>query len=194
MKNVLAIAALAGLSTVAVAGVVPTTVADFGVVSGSADATATIPAFGVDVFWISFEVAGGTYVDITTSLGSVGTDTEIGLFDSSGNLLDEDDDDGIGRASTLTYGTGSGMSLGDLFELDGSGVADGSDGAMLTAGTYYVAFGGFDTTFSSGFGASSTFFDFDDADMTITVLSNAPAPGSLALLGLGGMAISRRRR
>jgi len=194
MKNVLAIATLAGLTSVAAAGVVPSTIADFGVINGSADATASIPAFEVDVFWISFEVAGGTYVDITTSLGSVGTDSEIGLFDSSGNVLDSDDDDGFGTSSTLTYGTGSGTTLGDLFELDGTGVADGSDGAMLAAGTYYVAFGGFDTTYTDGFGASSTFFDFDDADVTITVLSNAPAPGSLALLGLGGLVVTRRRR
>lgn len=193
MKKAITIAALAGLSSAAFAGV-PATVADFGLVVGSADATATIPAFGVDVFWISFEVGGGeTYLDISTTFGSGSTDTEIGLFDAAGNVLGSDDDDGIGRASTLSYGTGSGLVLGDAGELTG-GVALGGDGAMLSAGTYYVAFGGFNTTFTNGFGASSTFFDFDDAPMTLTVYSGVPTPASASLLALGGLACARRRR
>ena len=69
-----------------------------------------------------------------------------------------------------------------------------ADGAMLSAGTYYVAFGGFNTTFTNGFGASSTFFDFDDAPMTLTVYSGVPTPASASLLALGGLACARRRR
>ena len=193
MKKVVTIAAIAGISSTALAGV-PSTVADFGLVVGSADATATIPAFGVDVFWISFEIGGSeTYVDISTSFGSGSTDTEIGLFDAAGNVLGSDDDNGIGRASTLSYGTGSGLMLGDSGELSG-GFAAGGDGAMLSSGTYYVAFGGFDTTFSNGFGASSTFFDFDDAPMTLTVYAGVPTPASASLLAAGGLIVARRRR
>jgi len=193
MNKVITLAVLAGLSSATLAGV-PTTVADFGLIADSANATATIPAFGVDVFWISFDLDGTeTYVDITTSFGSGATDTEIGLFNSAGDVIA--DDDGLGRASVLTFGNGSGLVMGDLFELDGTGVADGSDGSMLSAGTYYVAFGGFDTTYSAGFGASSTFFDFDDAPLSITVYANnTPTPGAISLLALAGLGATRRRR
>lgn len=193
MKTVIAIAALAGMSTAALAGV-PSTVADFGLVVGSANASATIPAFDVDVFWVSFEVGGSeTYIDITTSFNSGFTDTEIGLFDATGNFIDSDDDEGIATASTLSFGTGSGLELGDVGNLTG-GIATGNNGAMLAAGTYYVAFGGFDTTFSNGFGASSTYFDFDDAPMTLTVYAGVPTPASASLLALGGFAATRRCR
>lgn len=197
MKKVITLAAVAAISSVAVAGVpAPTTVADFGLINGSADASAVIPAFEVDTFWISFQLDGSeTYVDITTTFGSGLTDTEIGLFNAAGNVLDSDDDDGFGTASALTYGTGSGVIMGDAFELGASGDADGSDGMMLAAGTYYVAFGGFDTSFADGFDVSSTYFDFDDAPMTVTVYANnVPTPGSASLLALGGLVVTRRRR
>ena len=190
MNKVVTLAALAGLSSVAIAGT-PSTVADFGLVVGSASASATIPAFDVDVFWISFDLDGSeTYLDITTAFGSGLTDTEVGLFDSSGNVLGSNDDHGLifGLQSLLSYGTGSGTMFDD-------GVSVGNDGAMLGAGTYYVAFGGFDTTFSSNFGASSTYFDFDDAPMTLSIYANnVPTPGAVSLLVVSGIAASRRRR
>lgn len=190
MNRVVTIAAFAGLSSVALAGT-PSTVADFGLVVGTASASATIPAFEVDVFWISFDLDGSeTYLDITTAFGSGLTDTEIGVFDSAGNVLGSNDDHNLifGLQSLLSYGTGSGMAY------DGGNSA-GGDGAMLGAGTYYVAFGGFDTTFSSNFGASSTYFDFDDAPMTLSIFTNnVPTPGAVSLLAIGGLAASRRRR
>ena len=76
-----------------------------------------------------------------------------------------------------------------------SGEADGSDGMMLAAGTYYVAFGGFNMSFADGFDVSSTYFDFDDAPLTVTVFANnTPTPGSASLLALGGLVATRRRR
>ena len=56
-----------------------------------------------------------TYLDITTNFNIInnggGFDTELGLYDSLGNLIASDDDDGFNGASLLSFGTGSGMIL-----------------------------------------------------------------------------------
>ena len=67
-------------------------------------------------------------------------DTELGLFDAAGNLLAEDDD-AIGLQSQISAGT-------------------------LVDGTYFIALGGFDTSFSSGFDVVG---GSDSGDFTLTV-------------------------
>ncbi len=190
MKKTLAIALVAGISTVAVAQ--PSTIHDFGAVNGSADFTTSIGA--AEVQWLSVVLGGGaTYLDLTTSIGASNIDTEIGLYDAGGNLVGTDDDDGIGLLSTLSFGTGSGLELGDPWNLGGDGFANGEDGPLPGPGTYYIAIGAFNTTFgSTAFDVTST--SSAVGDITVTVFSNVPAPASAALLGFGALAATRRRR
>ncbi|HEX2839031.1 MAG TPA: DVUA0089 family protein [Phycisphaerales bacterium] len=106
--------------------------------------------------WIKFNVpalvddAAGTWFDMFTTNSA---DTEFGLFDSTGALVDEDDDDGLGLSSLLTYGAGSGA---DIDGADSATVSDGRDGLTLAAGDYYLAVGRFNVAFSAGFGVSAS--------------------------------------
>lgn len=96
-----------------------------------------------------------SYLDITTN-GSEIVDTEIGLYDASGNLIADDDDDGIGSYSTLSLGTGSGQTLGSLGISDsGDFIANGQDGSLV-AGDYFLALGEFQTVFNDNFDVEST--------------------------------------
>lgn len=189
MKKTIALAVVAGLGAVAAAQ--PSTVHDFGAVNGMATFSGSHTA-GNQIIWFALDLsAGATYLDITSN-GSA-FDTEIGLYRADGTLVTSDDDDGISLQSTLTFGTGTGLLLGDAFNLGGNGLAEGEDGAMPGAGTYYLALGRFNVTFgTSAFNVTST-ATTAGGNYSITVYSNVPAPASLALLGLGGF-VTRRRR
>lgn len=110
-------------------------------------------------------------------------DTEIGLFDSLGNLLGNNDDSG-GLQSALL-------------------------GNQLAEGTYYLAVGGFNTLFSDGFavggGANAgniagqvngtAFQGAINPDEVFWVsFEVVPTPGAASLLALAGFAGLRRRR
>ena len=77
---------------------------------------------------------------VIDSLGSsltTNNDTELGLYDESGNLIVSNDNFGSGLESQLILGSGG--------------------GADLLAGTYFLAISGFDTTHgSNGFDVTST--------------------------------------
>ena len=94
-------------------------------------------------------------------------DTELGLYSDAGTLIAQNDD-AVGLQSEL-------------------------DLAGLPAGTYFLAFGGFNTTFGEGFLATSTSTG-NVGPFVINGLSIVPEPTSLALVGLGGLAALRRRR
>lgn len=121
--------------------------------------------------------------DIGTESSSF--DTEIGLYNSWGGLLGFDDDSGAGLTSLLAAN-------------------------QLEAGTYYLAVGGFNTVFATGFDVTggtstgtvggvvnNTSFSgtIDGAGQilwyTFTV---TPTPGALSVLGLGAVVAGRRRR
>jgi hypothetical protein len=107
------------------------------------------------VTWFAFDLPRlasrfrGTYLDIDTS-GSVidapqgsGTfpdDSEIGLYDAAGRLVAQDDDDGAGYTSALSFGSGSRPPNGDGQPFDGR---DGT----LVPGRYYLAVGPHNLTF-----------------------------------------------
>lgn len=194
MKNQMMIAALGVAAAGTVAAAQPTTVFDFGAVFGSASFTTTVAPN--EVQWFSFSLANGaSYLDLTTTLGQTGIDTEIGIYDAAGNLVGNDDDDGIGLRSTLSFGAGSGQMLGDPFNLGGDGIANGEDGLLPATGVYYVAIGEFQVNFDpTGFGVTSTGTD-TGGTITLTILTDAvPAPGAIAMLGMGGLVATRRRR
>lgn len=153
---------------------------------------------GVDATWsnLQFDFGGpppapsaihvGTYTaglfDINTFTSNY--DTEIGLYDAAGALLGSNDD-AVGLQSQLT--------------------------PTLANGTYYLAVGGYNSAFAGGFSAAGggaagnmnafingyqivgdhTSVAGEIAWYSFTVV---PTPGTLALVGLGGLAAIRRRR
>lgn len=131
-----------------------------------------------EIDWYSF-VGTGEQTTINTLGSTLGTlaadnDTEIGLFDAAGNLLNENDDINFAGGNLLSSITTN----------------------SLTAGaTYYVAVGAFNSTFGSGFSASSTSTITGNYRLNIT---SVPEVGTMAMLGMGmfviGGVISRRKR
>ena len=188
-----------------------TTAASYG---QSAVATGNVPIDGIGI--VEFTLGpGGTFLDLTSN-GSLdvatagGADTEIALYSGFGPgatyvasadaLSGGDDDDGIGVASTLSYGTGSGLLLGDSFNLGGDGLANGEDGAYPGAGDYTLVIGEFSTIFTDGptlgdindFGDEEVVFLAEIySDASVTVI---PEPAALSVAGLAGLALLRRRR
>ena len=139
------------------------------------------PLAQAEVQWFSFDVAGGagampwsiSTAGSTNTGGSFGdNDTEIGLYDSAGNLIASNDDEDFGNDILTSL-------------LDSAGVG------ALADGTYYIAVGAFNTVYGPEFGATS---DSTASGETKLTLSFVPAPASVAFLGLGGLAAARRRR
>lgn len=112
------------------------------------------------------------YFDIDT-LGTANfgnNDTEIALFSNTGSLIASDDDSSADLLSQLTFGTGAGDRT-DQGVGGGSLPYDGGSGD-LAAGTYWLAVGGFNATFSSGWTASTS--ETDTGDITVNFRLNAP--------------------
>ena len=94
-------------------------------------------------------------------------DTEIALFNSLGNVIASNDDLNGNLWSDIRVTTG------------------------LAAGDYYVAAAAYNLAFGAGFSATAGDAGSPTGNIKLTVI---PAPGSLALLGLGGLMAARRRR
>src|SRR5262245_57297891 len=80
---------------------------NLGTLSIGADLDIDLTLGAAEVVWYRFTIAGtdgDTYLDIDThgSALAPSNDTEIGVFDSAGNLIANDDDDGDGLRSQLT--------------------------------------------------------------------------------------------
>lgn len=122
----------------------------------------------------TFTILDDGVMDITTEFANVFTgadlDSEIALFDSSGTLLGENDD----KSGTDLYSSLTGLNL--------------------TAGTYTVAVGGWDTTFADGFSVTP---GDSTGDYRLTLsFSAVPEPSTMGVLGLValGLGTLRRRR
>lgn len=127
---------------------------------------------GLDFFAFSIPAVGnpGEELKITTSAGPATsmTDTEIALYDAAGNKIAENDD----------------ISPTNFF----------SQISQLTAagGNYTLVTGGFNTIFPTTL--SGTFTPGTNAGNYGLTIELIPAPGALALAGLGGLVAARRRR
>ena len=182
---------------VAAAGVAsaqPATAFDFGTITADTGTSLTIAPN--EVVWVSFtlnqSVAAGSFLELTTVdlVGAGNIDTEIGLYDAGGNLIADDDDGAFLTASLLSFGDGSGR---DDLDENGAAATLGQDG-NLGPGTYYLAIGEFNVDFNpTAFDVVSTGSDIG-GDIALSIFTNIPAPSSAALLGLGGLVATRRRR
>lgn len=108
-----------------------------------------------EVVWFRVEVPESTgnndrYLDIDTE-GSSPLDTEIGIYTDQGILVANDDDDGTGFMSQLSFGTDAAVRSGPGGDAEDY---DGRDGDV-GAGTYYVAVGQYDTTFGGSYQVAS---------------------------------------
>lgn len=144
------------------------------------------PGTAGDVDWFSFTVTGQTtfvasiFAIINSNGPGVGIpDSQLILTDAAGNILAADDDENVGFMSSLNTIT-------------------------LAAGTYHIGVTGYndmDLGFSGpilpdGFDGT-TQINGHEQNWTyklIIGLNIVPTPGAAALLGLGGLAASRRRR
>ena len=107
------------------------------------------------------------------------------LFDGTTGLVTDDN----GRSeNVINFTRGAWAEIRVDFDLTNNTLTEYYNGATLATGTWAaggaVALGGVDL-FASG--SSNVYYD----DMSLT---RVPAPASLALLGLGGLAVGRRRR
>ncbi|MBR9844900.1 MAG: T9SS type A sorting domain-containing protein [Algicola sp.] len=128
----------------------PTTVATFNI-SGCGDSDTYSGAYDAstnDIVWVELIYDGGcTEITVDNETTTGFTDTEIGLYDSLGNLIGNDDDGGTGT-------------LGSLTELG------------LSAGTYYIASGAYNITFgATAFNVTTT-----ATTTTGTIVINASTP------------------
>jgi hypothetical protein len=129
--------------------------------------------------WLIAETLGSTLAG-----GSFPNDTEVGLYDSLGNLLVTNDDINFGGA-VYTSRVWAGATP------PAQTPAGGTAGpASLAAGTYYVAVGGYDTSFAANWTVTSTSLETGTTSLTI----RTPEPTTIALLGIGALALIRRRR
>ncbi|XVJ60584.1 MAG: hypothetical protein HEQ23_14810 [Tepidisphaera sp.] len=127
----------------------------------------TITTPGVSTQWYRFSGLGGTIQADVLNL-SAGGDTVLAMFNSSGTILGFDDDSGDGLASSL-------------------GVASPNDGVVYVAVSSYNGLAGQET---------NAYYDNRITNTSVATfdLRVVPTPGSLALLGLGGLLAGRRRR
>lgn len=127
-----------------------------------------------DVDWFGFSVSDTATLSFFASFSNgAGADGVMQIVDSTGDVIAFDDDSGVGLLPALQI-------------------------ENLAAGTYYLGFSGFgDADFTSvdtdelldGVGHSENFGYKLSIGFTII-----PAPGAVALLGMGGLVATRRRR
>lgn len=147
-------------------------VGSFGQPGGSVLIDGTITVGDVD--WFSFTLTDVASLAVFAGFSNTSSaDGVMQLVDSSGVVIAFDDDSGIGFMPALQV-------------------------ASLAAGTYYIGMSGFGDAGISSVGTTNVFDGLGHQEnfaykltLGVTVI---PAPGAMALLGLGGLVATRRRR
>ncbi len=123
--------------------------------------TAALTATGIR--WYRFTLpapanaSNSSFLDLYTTAAATGSlsnaDSEIGLYTNTGAFIATDDDDGAGAFSALSFGLATPTRPANGTSL----IFNGRDGAnVLPAGTYWLAVGAFNSTFTTGAGANWT--------------------------------------
>jgi hypothetical protein len=123
----------------------PVVTADLGPLAPGTTSVDLGVGFG-NMVWVRFEIpevsrCQTSYLDIVTE-PFITFDSEIGLYDSLGKRITNDDDDGPDRGSMLTFGAITPERSYPAGALPGNGRE-----GPLAAGTYYVAVAAFNATF-----------------------------------------------
>ncbi len=131
--------------------------------------------YGINTQWWRFDSlpAGGILEATVQNTTGTFSDSYLGVFDSSGTLIFSDDDDGAGFLSSV---------------LAGDNVLIPGDGILYFAVTSYQGTLGQETNPASYLNENN---NTSSGTFDLVVI---PAPSSLALLGLGGLVATRRRR
>jgi hypothetical protein len=162
--------------------------------------TGTFTRVGNNLFGLLFEIqvdvtAGSGFSLTLDSFGSedLGSDTELALYNEFGDMILAINDD-AGDGSLDSY---LGFGDADQFATPFNGTTRQGNIVNVTnllAGKYLVVIGPYDTTWDS-FNVDDTEVDnFQGSAGWVCTVCLIPAPGSLALLGLGGLMIGHRRR
>jgi hypothetical protein len=183
MRNTFAIAIALGVAAGAQAGIISETESNNTIGTANSLGVFDFPGGGVvvdaflddnDVDWFSFTLTDTSSLAIFAgfSAGS-GADGILQLVTDAGDVIAFDDDSGVGFLPALQV-------------------------ESLAAGTYYLGFSGFGDVgigsvdsdeLADGLGHDENFGYKLAVGFTIV-----PAPGALALMGMGGLAMTRRRR
>ncbi|MFK7760001.1 MAG: lamin tail domain-containing protein [Phycisphaerales bacterium] len=215
MKITTAIVAVAGIAAVANAGVTinevlgstPSTDSEFFELYNTTGADVDLSGWQIELWDSDSSTAGFGGSDAGAPYALTGTITAGGYYTLANaqaqSFLSFSADQTIGANSiengsyTIILRDAMGSIVESILVTDDDGVANeagvaitpdavvGPDGMFLPAGFYRVGDG------ASTFGI----LEFDQAPASATAgFANIPAPGALALLGLGGLATARRRR
>ncbi len=143
-----------------------------------------------DIQWFRIELPANSatdgWVDIWTNTPGDITDSEIGLYDNSGNIVNgaaggSDDDSGPGLLSQLTYGQTT-----PARPAIGTGAARNGIDGTLAGGVYWVAVGHFNVTFGlTGWTVTSA---YTSTQRTTTLNFDIQPPGSPTTPSGGGTA------
>ena len=167
-------------------------VLDLGTLSGS-ELTGTVTVAAGEIKWLRFTTTFDAIdptrlLDIHT-IGSTVADTEIGVYTVDGTLVADDDDSAAGLLSQLSFGNiGPREAIPGPTGSTAGAIRTGIDGP-LTAGTYYIAAGAFNTTFGAAdFNATST--ATATGNIVVTLLTDGqtgPVGCNVAdIVGIGG--------
>jgi hypothetical protein len=210
MKKLLIISGVVAMGASALAQA-PTAI-DLGTISDTSSVYAT-PDFTVNlagttsnIIWYKFRVAEPTnalkFFDIDTTpqtVGGVNSDLEMGLYRTDGTLVNNDDDSGHSLHPQLSYGGSDPSVSGRTFTFGSltAPIARSGQQGNLANDEYYLAIGSFNVTFGATnwtVTSSSTVANWEGALNFRNNLSSVPEPASMMVLGLGAVALIKRRR
>jgi len=126
-----------------------------------------------DVDWYSFTLNDTASLSFFAAFSAGNGDGVMQIADAGGTVIAFDDDSGVGLMPAIQI-------------------------ENLAAGNYYIGFSGFGDADSSSVGTTDVLDGgghSEDFGYKISVgFTVIPAPGSMALLGLGGLVMTKRRR